>query len=42
MGLEIAYDMPFILREVVEAHLRRHPIVRAPEPRIHGPLATGA
>jgi 2',3'-cyclic-nucleotide 2'-phosphodiesterase (5'-nucleotidase family) len=40
--LEIAYDMPFILREVVEAHLRRHPIVRAPEPRIHGPLATGA
>ena len=41
-GLEIAYDMPFILREVVEAHLRRHPVVRAPEPRIHGALATDA
>jgi hypothetical protein len=34
--LAIAYDMPFILREAVEQHLARDPVVRAPAPRIEG------
>jgi 2',3'-cyclic-nucleotide 2'-phosphodiesterase (5'-nucleotidase family) len=36
--LRIEYDMPYIMREAVEEHLRRNEPVRAPSPRVHGPL----
>jgi 2',3'-cyclic-nucleotide 2'-phosphodiesterase (5'-nucleotidase family) len=38
-GLQIEYDMPHILREAVEDHLRRAGPVTAPAPRVHGALA---
>jgi 2',3'-cyclic-nucleotide 2'-phosphodiesterase (5'-nucleotidase family) len=37
-GLQIEYDMPHILREAVEDHLRRAGMVTAPAPRVHGAL----
>jgi 2',3'-cyclic-nucleotide 2'-phosphodiesterase (5'-nucleotidase family) len=38
-NLHIEYDMPHILREAVEDHLRRSGPIRAPAPRVHGPFA---
>jgi 2',3'-cyclic-nucleotide 2'-phosphodiesterase (5'-nucleotidase family) len=37
--LQIRYDMPYILREIIEEHLERHPVVTPPAPRIDGGLA---
>jgi 2',3'-cyclic-nucleotide 2'-phosphodiesterase (5'-nucleotidase family) len=38
-GLEIEYELPtVIMREAVEDHLRLHPKIEAPGPRIYSPL----
>jgi 2',3'-cyclic-nucleotide 2'-phosphodiesterase (5'-nucleotidase family) len=37
-GLQVEYDGTTIMREAIEEHLRRHPLVHAPEPRLHGQL----
>ena len=36
--LDVTYDGTTIIREAIEDHLRRHPLVDPPEPRIHGVL----
>jgi hypothetical protein len=38
-GLDVEWDGTTIIREAVEEHLRHHPVVDPPEPRIHGRLA---
>ena len=37
-NLDVEYDMPHIMREAVEFHLERNPVVRAPAARVHGQL----
>lgn len=38
-ALEVTWDGTTIIREAIEDHLRRHPVVDPPVSRIHGPLA---
>jgi 2',3'-cyclic-nucleotide 2'-phosphodiesterase (5'-nucleotidase family) len=38
-SLDVAYDGTTIVREAIEDHFRRHPLIDPPEARIHGDLA---
>jgi 2',3'-cyclic-nucleotide 2'-phosphodiesterase (5'-nucleotidase family) len=41
-GLDVVYDGTTIVREAIEEHFRRHPLIEPPETRIHGELALAA
>jgi 2',3'-cyclic-nucleotide 2'-phosphodiesterase (5'-nucleotidase family) len=36
--LDVSYDGTTIVREAIEDHFRRHPMIDPPQPRIHGDL----
>ena len=38
-ALDVSWDGATIIREAIEDHLRRHPIVDPPDARIHGRLS---